>query len=249
MSNSEISEKIAQLEKELADLKSQNGDRNTYSFSKISDEILETLFSVEEDIDEKKFEKWFNYKAELKAETTLFLDNLIQKHKHLIHKYNEEDLKINFLAPILNRIDFLMIDKKIRAFYEEKLTLQTDKFILNGTPDFFVSKGLFKPKQPFFFIQEFKKSEDFSNPRPQLIAEMITAIELNSWKTIKGAYIIGAIWNFVILEKVDENNYRYWISQNFDSSDLEKLKLIYKNLLFIKNEILEMELISKIPKS
>jgi hypothetical protein len=69
---------------------------------------------------------------------------------------------------------------------------------------------------------------------------MIAGLEISEVNQIKGAYIIGAIWNFVILEKVDENSYRYWISQNFDSSDLEKLKLIYKNLLFIKSEILEM---------
>jgi hypothetical protein len=240
MSNREISEKIAQLEKELAELKSQNGDRVNYSFSKISDEILESLFKIEEDINDNKFSEWFSYQVDFSEDDKNFLKNLIEKHKNLIHKYNEEDLKINFLAPILNRVDFLMIDKKIRAFYEEKLTLQTDKFILNGTPDFFVSKGLFKPEQPFFFIQEFKKSEDFSNPRPQLLAELITAIELNNWKEIKGAYIIGAIWNFVILEKVGEESYRYFVSQNFDSSDFEKLKLIYKNLLFVKIKILEM---------
>jgi hypothetical protein len=240
MSNREISEKIAQLEKELAELKSQNGDRVNYSFSKISDEILESLFKIEEDINDNKFSEWFDYQVNFSEDDENFLKTLIEKHKHLIHKYNEEDLKINFLAPILNRVDFLMIDKKIRAFYEEKLTLQTDKFILNGTPDFFVSKGLFRPEKPFFFIQEFKKSEDFSNPRPQLLAELITAIELNSWKKIKGAYIIGAIWNFVVLEKVGEDSYQYFVSQNFDSSDFEKLKLIYKNLLFVKSEILEM---------
>jgi len=234
-----IQQKILQLEKELAELKSQNGEKQNYSFSKIDDSILESIFNIEEDIDNSKFEKWFNSKIELNQETIQFLDNLIQKHKNLIHKYNEEDLKINFLAPILNRIDFLMVDKKIRAFYEEKISLKTDKFILNGTPDFFISKGLFKPKEPLFFIQEFKKSEDFSNPRPQLIAEMVTGLEISKVKTFKGAYIVGAIWNFVILEKTDENSYRYFISQNFDSSDLEKLKLIYSNLLFIKSEILE----------
>jgi hypothetical protein len=241
MSNQEISQKIAQLEKELAELKLQNNDKQTYYFSKINDEILETLFNIEEEINENKFKQWFDFSTEINNDDELFLNTLIEKNRYLIHKYNEEDLKINFLAPILNRIDFLMINEKIRAFYEEKLTLQTDKFILNGTPDFFISKGLFKPEKPFFFIQEFKKSEDFSNPRPQLIAELITAIELNNYTNIKGAYIIGAIWNFVILEKIEENSYRYFVSQNFDSTDLNKLKLIYKNLLFIKNEILKLK--------
>ncbi len=56
--------------------------------------------------------------------------------------------------------------------------------------------------------------------------------------TIKGAYIIGAIWNFVILEKLAEDKYQYFVSQNFDSTKIDDLKGIYKNLMFVKNEII-----------
>jgi len=69
---------------------------------------------------------------------------------------------------------------------------------------------------------------------------MICAVELNDWKIIKGAYIRGAIWNFVILEKLAENEYQYFESKIFNSSNIEDLKSIYKNLLFVKNEIIEM---------
>jgi hypothetical protein len=85
-----------------------------------------------------------------------------------------------------------------------------------------------------------KPSIGGTNPEPQLLAELISAIELNSWKSIKGAYIVGAIWNFVILEKIGKNRYQYFISKNFDSSDINGLQSIYKNLLFIKKEIVEM---------
>jgi hypothetical protein len=68
------------------------------------------------------------------------------------------------------------------------------------------------------------------------LAELISAIELNNWITIKGAYIVGAIWRFVILEKLEKNKYQYFVSQNFDSTKIEDLKDIYKNLMFVKNE-------------
>ena len=68
----------------------------------------------------------------------------------------------------------------------------------------------------------------------------LRAIELNDWKFIKGAYIIGGIWHFAILEKLDIGKYQYFISQNFDSTKIGDLTLIYKNLLFVKNEILSM---------
>lgn len=51
---------------------------------------------------------------------------------------------------------------------------------------------------------------------------------------------MGAIWNFVILEKLDKNQYQYFVSENFDSTKIEDLKAIYKNLLFVKNEIINM---------
>jgi hypothetical protein len=54
----------------------------------------------------------------------------------------------------------------------------------------------------------------------------------------KGAYITGGNWHFAILEKLEYHKYQYFISQNVDST--KDLKSIYKNLLFVKNEILAM---------
>lgn len=56
---------------------------------------------------------------------------------------------------------------------------------------------------------------------------------------IKGAYMTGGHWH-TILEKLERHKYQYFISQNFDSTKIEDLKAIYKNLLFVKNEILAM---------
>jgi hypothetical protein len=153
--------------------------------------------------------------------------------------YNEEDLKIHFIAPILNKIKFKSIENNIRDFYENKMVYKTDKFIFSGTTNFLVAKGLFESEKPYFFIQEFKKAEDFSNPRPQLLAELISAVELNDETFMKGAYIIGENWNFVILEKIEKHRYQYFISHTFNSTNIYDLKDIYKNLLFIKNEIID----------
>ena len=131
-------------------------------------------------------------------------------------------------------------EKKMRDFYELRMIDKTSQFFLNGTIDFVVSEGLVESKKPYFFIQEFKRSEEYGNPRPQLLAELISAIELNDWKFIKGAYIIGGSWHFAILEKLNVDKYQYFISQNFDSTKIDDLKLIYKNLLFVKNEIISM---------
>jgi hypothetical protein len=239
MSPKELTYKIAKLEKELAELKNLDNQIPSFSYSKITKDDLKKIFKLEREFDKSIFDNWFNSNLELSKDDTSFLEELLKKEIDFIQIYKEEDLKIKFLSPLLNRIDF-KVGHKIRDFYEEILIYETEKFRFNGTTDFLISYGFEKAEKPYFFIQEFKKGVEYSNPEPQLLAEMIAGLELSNLKIIKGAYIVGAIWNFVILEKVERASYRYTISQNFDSTDLEKLKLIYKNLLFIKSEILEM---------
>jgi len=56
---------------------------------------------------------------------------------------------------------------------------------------------------------------------------------------MRGAYIVEDIWNFVILEKLGKDKYKYFVSENYNSSKIGDLKGIYKNLIFVKKEILE----------
>ncbi|MEK8019187.1 MAG: hypothetical protein VSS75_020140 [Candidatus Parabeggiatoa sp.] len=243
--NTEIELKLL---KEIEELKKkvnilEGKDENqipTYKYSKIRDTELKKLFEIKQKLDDQIFEEWFNYPIEIDSSVEVFLANLIKKNKFLVERYYEEDLKVYYIIPLLNQIDFLLRDKEIRGFYELPMSYTTEKFILNGTCDFVVCEGLVESKKPYFFIQEFKRHEEYGNPRPQLLAELITAVELNDWQFIKGAYITGENWHFVILEKLERHKYQYFISQNFDSTKIEDLKAIYKNLLFVKNEILTM---------
>ncbi len=234
-------ERIEALEKEIKELRNLNHDGiPTYSFSKIRDKELKEFLSIKKAISYDIFDSWFNNSIEINNLVEAFLIELIDENRLFIDNYNEEDLKVHFIIPILNKIKFKSIEHNIRDFYKNKIVYKTDRFIFSGTTDFVVAKGLFESEKPYFFIQEFKKAEDFSNPRPQLLAELISTVELNNEIFIKGAYIIGAIWNFGILEKLDKDKYQYYISQNFDSTKIDDLKDIYRNLIFIKNEIIEI---------
>jgi hypothetical protein len=215
-------------------------DIPVYYFSQIKDDDLRKLVHIKQKFSDNIFDHWFNNEITLKGSDIEFITELLNKEFHFIRIYKEEDLKVKFIAPILNRIDFRDVDKEIRDFYEEKMTYKTDQFILTGTPDYLISKGLEYSEQPYFFIQEFKRGKDSSHPEYQLLAELIAGVELNNFKTIKGAYIVRAIWNFVILEKLAEGSYQFFTSINFDSTKIEELKGIYKNLLFIKEEIFKM---------
>jgi len=226
------------LDKINEEFAKRENQKPSYQYSKIKDIDLKKLFEIKRIFDKSIFNNWFKNNINLNKKIILFLEELLEKEENYIKIYKEEDLKIKFITPILNKINFRA--EELRDFYEEKLFYEAENFIFNGTTDFLISKGLKFPEKPYFFIQEFKKSVEHSDPEPQLLAELISAVELNNWKTIKGAYIIGAIWNFVILEKLGKNKYQYFVSENFDSSKIEDLKEIYRNLLFVKQEIIEM---------
>jgi len=70
------------------------------------------------------------------------------------------------------------------------------------------------------------------------IQRLTRIIELNAQTSMKGAYIVGENWNFVILEKLDTNKYQYFISRTFNSTNIKDLKDIYRNLMFVKCEIM-----------
>lgn len=233
-------ERIEELEKEIRKLKGLSEDGIiSYSFGQIKLEELESLVDIKKSFDDEPFNDWLDNNIDISAQNIEFLQNLILKYGKFMKSYNEETLKANFIIPIINSIDFLSKDMEISPFYEKVITYKTDKFIFNGATDFLVSRGLEYSKKPYFFIQEFKKGKVNSDPEPQLLAELISAIELNCDLSMRGAYIVGAIWNFVILEKLGLDKYRYFVSPNFDSTKIEDLKGIYTNLIFVKNEIIE----------
>ncbi len=212
----------------------------SYSFSKTSYEQLKELVDIDKNFDNDIFDSWFNSDIKLNDDVAPFLIKLLEEESFLLYDYNEEDLKMYFLSQIFNHIKFKIREKNFRFFSEENLKYVSDKFILNGTPDFFIARGLDRPQKPYFFIQEFKQEKGTTDPEYQLLAELICGAELNNWRFIKGAYIRGIQWRFMILERFEKHKYQYFVSPSFDSSKIDDLKKIYKNLIYIKNEVIEM---------
>ena len=232
---------ISILEKKVNKLEGKNQDGiPTYSFSKMTYEKLEECVNIEFKYDKKIFDNWFNYDYQLSNEDIDFLSQLLNNFGDIITRLKEESLKVLFISQILNRINFFSMKYQYNGLYDEPLTYKTDKFIFNGEADFIFAKGLTKSEKPYFFLQEFKQEKGSGEPEYQLLAELISAVELNDEIQMKGVYIKGAIWRFVILEKIKKHKYQYFVSQNFDSTKINDLKDIYKNLLFIKNEIIEI---------
>jgi len=237
MTNKELEEE----NKQLRELLIQNGiiqKDKSKAFSDVKMNYLKELVNINKNLeDNNKFDNWFNNNLRLRKDEINFLDKLLDKYGLLLNSFNEDRLKVVFIGNILEKVDFLNKKLNIGNFYHSPLQFKNDKINFNGFCDFYVANGLEYPETPYFFIQEYKPSIGGSHPEPQLLAELISAIELNKSKTIKGCYIIGAIWNFVILEKVKKDTYQYFVSRDFLSTNENDLKSIYKNSLFVKDEI------------
>jgi hypothetical protein len=159
------------------------------------------------------------------------LSGLILEHEMELDRYLEEELKMLFIAPILNSISFKC--NGVKLWLERELSLQLDSVSISGKTNFMLAKGWLKPEAPLFFIQEYKKSIPNGDPKWQLIAEMLVSLNISNKKSILGSYIFGRYWYFIKLIKI-EDRYIFSISESYDSLKIDDLVVIYKNLIAVK---------------
>jgi hypothetical protein len=153
--------------------------------------------------------------------------------------WNEEELKIKFIGPLLDLVKF--DDEKFRIFYDRPLTAQVDGITLSGTVDMMVATGFQIPTTPFFCIHEYKQeNKRDGDPKGQLLIEMIAAQAINNAeskyinKPIYGCYVLGRNWFFMVLQ-----DKKYSVSSGFDASQ-EDIFQVFRILRNIKQKILQM---------
>ncbi len=191
-------------------------------FSQWTKEEVETEFNLRMEPDNQKLQDWLTVEQTISVDEAKKLKQLSKKLLYNVHDWNEEELKIYFLALVLDLIDFFQ--DKSRPFMERQLSVEYEENKrLWGNVDFLVASGTQSPKEPFFFIHEYKKQLDTSNdPLGQLLAAMVAAQKLNqSSHPIYGAYIIGRHWYFVILDGVS-----YAESLAYDATKEEIIEIV-----------------------
>lgn len=207
------------------------------SFSNIKYKDLKKVVNIKQLVDDSQFNDWFSNHYEFSEEELAFLKTLIHKNRLKVKTYTEEELKAKFIIPLLNKVDFQ--GENYSDWYERTIKTVINGWEIGGLTDFMIAKGEREPETPYFFIQEFKPSKTSSYPEEQLIAELLVALHLNKETLIKGAYIVGEHWYFVITQRDETDNYQYFVSESFDSLKLEDLKRIYQYLQTIKSEVLK----------
>ena len=184
----------------------------------------------------KLLEDWTSVSGTLPTDEEIRLRKLHKKTLQSGDGWNEEELKMKFISLLFDLAD-IEVENLIVSFYERPMNAIINDLKISVICDCLLASplGIATPRTPYFFLQEFKKQKGDSNdPEAQMLAAMIVAGFKNAdKKPVFGAWLVGSIWNFTVL---DENI--YYVSRKFDAADFEDLVQIVFILRKLKDLIL-----------
>ncbi len=145
-------------------------------------------------------EYWLDYKDKPTKQEIEVLKRLSLQLRIEGNSWNESELEIFFLSPLLLMVNYNSIG--VKTYVEREIKAVVNNIELSGVVDWIVSRGKGRPQTPYFCIKEFKKVKNSSNdPEGQLAAAMVAAQALNNdHNPIFGAYLLGREWIFCILK-------------------------------------------------
>lgn len=146
-------------------------------------------------------------------------NSLLNFQKSLIRggrAWNEVELENKFISPVFMAAKF--DDQTIGYFLERPLKGIVGEYELSGIVDGMIATGFRDPDKPFFCMHEYKRSVDNDGqPDAQALAAMLVVqADENGQKPIYGLYIVGLIWNFMVLDGKE-----YCISKSYNAEDEE----------------------------
>ena len=183
--------------------------------------------------------EWTNTTTTLNDAEQYFFDDITENLLSQIVGWNEEMLKMNFIAFVL-RLGHLKETAQYKTYYENTLEATVQSYFLKVKIDMMVAKGILeRPETPYFYFQEYKKQKD---PKGDVTAQLLEAFLIAQEKNqnnqpIYGCTVSGKYWDFLILE-----HRTYTISKSYDCTDREDLLKIIAILRKFK-EILETRLL------
>ncbi len=206
------------------------------SFEQCYWEELTQLFGLEKVKNLNSLSELFSSGVQIKPElkkdliklNTLLLDHFLD--------WNEDELKMQFISPLLYLVDYNDSDR-YQPFSQRILQMQSEEIELSGIVDWVLASGKQFPKEPFFFLHEYKREKGTANdPLGQLLAAMLSAQYQNKdpKRTLYGCYIMGKDWYFVGLE-----GKQYQTTLPYNTTDYPTLEKVYHILSQIKNLILK----------
>ncbi len=183
---------------------------------------------------------WFSKDAPAQVESDAASLSLLERQRQRLVTqgagWNEEELKMRFLAFVLEYIDF-DVSGKVRVFFERPLSATIGSEELSVKCDCLFAKpyGINSPEKPYFFLQEFKRQKQTEDAEAQMLTAMLIAEQENAdKKPVYGAFLQGKNWTFAALQ-----DKTYAVSRQFDATQKDDFDQIIGVMQRLKQMILE----------
>lgn len=154
--------------------------------------------------------------------------------------WNEETLKMKFISPILELIDYDFDD--FQTLFDTEIKGTVEGIDLKAVTDFTIARAIDDViDTPYFYFHvepkrnpdkagEYKrKMDNTDDPIAQILIPSLIAMELNQDnQPIYGCHVIGEMWYFMLV-----NGREYAIAKGIDATDkkgLERIFLILKKV-------------------
>jgi hypothetical protein len=213
----------------------------SYNFRQCTIEMLEKLLGIEQTDSSEALETWLSRKDSIVVSDfeKAVIENMQQHMRRNILSWNEQELALNFIGPLLSFVTFS--SKKYNLFAERTLDatikdVKGEDVNFAGKPDSMVASGFRSPEVPYFSFHEHKPEVDSSgDPIGQVLAAMLVGQAKNGKleEAIYGCYVIGQNWYFLVL--VDKF---YTVATPFATTSVEIFD-VFKMLKTLKQIIEE----------
>lgn len=198
------------------------------SFDDWTAQDIRYTFGIKEQNTSPLLEEWLSKSFTPNMVATTIMDERRAELNRHFRSWNEDELKFQFISQIVMLAQLRGDDYS--TFSQRILSAVFNDVVLQGKPEVMVAKGKDDPVVPYFFIHEYKPTRQKGDPLGQVLAAMMAAQTLNAdGKPIFGCFVIGAVWQFLILEG---NNYT--ISQTYNANQANDLNAIYSALCQVK---------------
>lgn len=133
---------------------------------------------------------------------TYIFDRTLTKVQQSIRGWNEEDLKMKFISPVLE-LGLFGDGNQVIGYFDKTISATIDGTRLVVKSDFMLAKGILDVYEtPYFHFQEYKP---YKNPSGDSMAQLLEAFLIAQEKNqngnpMYGVDIMGANWQFVTME-------------------------------------------------
>lgn len=202
------------------------------NFKHMTRQALEERFGLTRIRNHPRLHAWIQAPSPLSEFEVTVLRNFQDTLLDRIEDWNEQELILKFIGPLLALINF--DTDAFSSFAERPLAAHIGDDDLSGIVDFMIASGKQTPKAPYFCLHEYKKELGTENdPAGQVLAAMLAAQNLNQQAfPIYGAYVVGRNWFFMLLDGSEysiSNEYAATKDELFDIAGI--LKALKQKLL------------------